>query len=122
MPKEKSITREELESRKSNLYDWLEKKVIYKCTELSHLEACSELISSFEKKGADASEVKKLRASLEMKEDELKDRNASQTLEERVIKLYHKGTHNIAQMSKELDISIYRINTIIERSRTIKQQ
>lgn len=110
------IVKEELEYRKNNLYDWIQNKVISKCTDVSHIEPCNELITFFEKKGGNPDLVKSLRAALEMKHEQLKNKTIDTgviDLEDRVMQMYVAGSSTVKAISKALNISIYKVNRII---------
>lgn len=112
MPKEKVIDKEEIAYRKNNLYDWIQKKVIFSCTDPAHLDACRELITFFEKKGEDESSVKALRVSLEFKERELKEKGIM-TLEDKIIQMWKTGKYEVKEVAEILGVSLYKVTTIV---------
>lgn len=120
------VVKKELEYRRNNLYDWIQNKVISKCTDISHIEPCNVLITFFEQKVADEDLVKGLRASLEMKETELRGKcvdNESISIEDQVMRMYSGGNNTVKSISKKLGISIYKVNTIIDdKLKTNKHQ
>src|SRR5437588_10462414 len=94
------------DSTSTKIYDWI-RNIIISAEHLVHIEPCEVLIKFFEKKCAEAYQVKALREALKIQVNEITKRSKKipdADLQSKVEELFFSGDYSIPAMSEKLGV------------------